>query len=220
MTQWKKFNVEGGDANNAALNGGKFVGLGDHQLRIDGVEPGETAGGNVFIQLHYSNEEGQTIRDRLYPIHTNKETGTSQYSFKYKSLSHALIPNDGVQRFEFFLSHDGFLCNNPESWEGLVGLVVEAEVTLQRRGYTILEDNGTYTLIDVETDAPVILSGGTPNKFTSFKDAGLAAKVQGLYRAFNEINKFNAVEDEAVIQANSDVIRGLVGDDHVASTGE
>ena len=209
MSQWVRFDVESSNKGNvnSSLTGGKFVGLGTHLLRIDAVEGAVTKAGDPYVRISYSNSDGQIMTDRLYPLYG--ENGDRQQSFKYKSLAHALVPEDGVLRFEFFTNSKGFLPTTPEAWEGLVGLHVQADVTQGRNGYTIEDDNGVYRLYDVRAKEFYTLQGGVPNEFESYKEAREAATAQGLYRAWNEINKFSASLEH--VQSNSSVILSLMG---------
>jgi hypothetical protein len=120
------------------------------------------------------------------------------------------LPEDGVLRYEFFTNSAGFLPRTPEAWEGLVGLYVEAEVTRGRNGYTIEDDNGVYRLFDVKTEGFIELKGGIPNEFESYTTAREAAAAQGLYRAWNEINKFNPSLNH--VQSNAEVLKSLMKD--------
>ena len=196
MSEWVNFatkSTQKGGNVNSSLTGGKFIGLGTQLLTIQSIEQAVTRNGDSYFKISYENKEGQTMLDRLYPLYG--ENGDRQQSFKYKSLAHALVPEDGTLRFEFFTNSEGILPNNPQLLPGLVGLTVEADVVQGRSGYTIEDDNGTYRLLDVKTKEFYELGGGIPNEFGSYKEAREAAQGQGLYRAWNEINKFHASVD-------------------------
>jgi hypothetical protein len=195
MSQWVRFDQEKKETGNvnSSIPGGKFVGLGTQLLTIQSVEGATTRNGDFYVKMNYSNPAGQTILDRLYPMYG--DNGDRQQSYKYKSLAHALLKEDGALRFEFFTSSQGLLPTNPQLFEALVGLTVEAEVVQGRSGYTVEQDGEVYRLFDVKSQEFITLSGGIPNEFGSFKEAREAAQGQGLYRAWNEINKFNASPD-------------------------
>jgi hypothetical protein len=89
-------------------------------------------------------------------------------------------------------------------------LYVEAEIGRGRNGYTVEDDNGTYRLFNVATEEFYELDGGIPNEFESYKEARETAQDQGLYRAWNEIKKFEA--SEVHIESNQQVIAGLSGE--------
>jgi hypothetical protein len=210
MSQWIKFSIdkpnkENSGNINSSIPGGRYIGLGKHLVKIDGVEQAVTRNGDPYYKITYVNEAGQVLLDRLYPLYG--QNGDLAQSFKYKSLAHGLIPEDGVLRFEFFTSNSGVLPENPELWTGLVGLFVEIEVTRGRNGYTIEDDGGVYRLWDVKTKDFITLSGGIPNEFESYKEAHAVAREQGIYRAGYEVNKFHASADHA--ESNAEVIKSL-----------
>lgn len=204
--QWQKFNAATDIAPNtqAAIPGGNYIGLGRHLVKIDAVEGFVSKNGFPYIRISYSNENGQTLVDTLFPL---KKDGN--YSYKYKSLSHALSPEDGVLRFEFFLSKDGFLPSNPEVWPGLAGLHLIVNVEKGDKGYTIEDDNGVYRIFDLESKEYVTLMGGIPNEFENYKDARDAAKGQGLKRAWNQVTKFEYSEEH--VADNQSVLKSLMG---------
>lgn len=208
MNQWITFATENPKIGNTneSIAGGKFVGLGKHLLKIDGIEQALTKYGAPYYKITYINKDGQTLMDRLYPLYTNSE-GKQQQSFKYKNLAHALIPEDGTLRFEFFTDHGGILPNNPALMAGLVGLFVEAKVVKGSTGYTIEDDNGVYRLYDSKNKEFYVLDGGIPNEFESYKEARDAAKAQGLFRAWHEIGEFTSSPSH--VEVNHQIITKL-----------
>mgnify|MGYP003335374551 FL=1 len=182
--------------------------LGKHLLTFQSVVPGVTANGNAFVEIEWSNPDGKTIRDRLYPI-ANGEHGPFQ-SYKYKSLAHAILPEDGTTRFEFFTSGQGLLPVNPELWTSLVGLTVEGEVVKGSRGYTIEPDGEIYKLFDMETSKFIELPGGVVNEFSGYKEAREAAKTAGLFRAYNNIKEFSASGDH--VKSNQEAMVKIINE--------
>jgi hypothetical protein len=208
MSEWINFatkNTKTGGNVNSSVPGGKFVGLGTQLLTIQSVEQAVTRNGDGYLKIFYANQSGQTMMDRLYPLYG--ENGDSKQSFKYKSLAHAIVPEDGTLRFEFFTNSEGLLPSDASLWAGLVGLTVEAEVVAGDSGYTIEDDGGVYRLFDVKSQEFIQLSGGVPNEFGSYKEARETATGQGLYRAWNKINKFGASVDH--VGSNFEAITAL-----------
>jgi hypothetical protein len=203
--QWKSFAREQKEGNvDSPVSGGKYVGIGTHLLRVDGVEELLTRNSDPYYKLSYSDKDGKLLTDRLFPV--NMKDGKN--SFKYTSLAYALLPEDGTSRFELFTSSTGIIPTTPSLLQSLVGLYVTAEVKQGYRGYTIEDDNGTYRLYDVFTKDYYNLEGGIPNEFENYKDAREAAKGQGLYAAGTDINKFEASLDH--VATNAEVLKELL----------
>lgn len=208
MSQWVKFSNEKPNANiNTTVSGSKYLDLGKHLVRIDSVEGGATRNGIPFVKIVYVDEKGRMMTDRLYPVF--ERDGEIEQSFKYKSLAHAVLPEDGVKRFEFFTSNQGLLPSNPSLWTGLVGLFAQIEITKGRKGYTVEGTDTGYILVNIETGEPYTLMGGIPNEFENYGEAHECAKSQGLFRAWNEVSKFYASENPEHIELSVKVINEL-----------
>ncbi len=208
MSAWVKFDLEGEDKGgaNSSLPGGKFLGVGKHEVRISAIEPAVTKDGNPYVKITYINDDGQTFMNPLFPI--SGQGDNRKQSFKYTSLAHALVPEDGVTRFKFFTSRQGFLPSTPEAWVELIGLRVGIEVVPGKRGYSIEQEGEAYRLFDVEAKEFYTLAGGIPNEFPGFKEAREAAQGQGLYRAWNELDKFYPLPDRA--EENTKVLKEVL----------
>jgi len=202
--QWKKFKPDVDFNKNSALTGGKYIGLGTHEVRIEDIEQKDMKDGGVYYTIHYANADGQVFMDSLFPL--SGKNGEKSFSFKYNSLAYALT-TDSVLRFEFFTCKESHLANNPDCWKGLVGLYLNIEVTPGRKGYTIKGVDTDLQLVDIVTGDEVVLMGGIPNKFETYQEAHECAKAQGLYRAWNEVSKFHAIEGHQ--ETNAKVIASL-----------
>lgn len=201
---WTSFVTEETAGNNNSSTGNStYVGVGTHLLRIEGLERGSTASGIPFVDISYTNEDKQTLRDRLYPLYQGEQ------SKKYKNLAFGLLKSDPTLRYKFF-SPKGILPANATLFDGLVGAVVKAEVGLANSGYSIERDGEELKLYDVKEKAFYTLGGGIPNSFKSYPEAREAAKAQGLYRAWNEIKKFD--EAPEFFEHNQALIKALAGD--------
>lgn len=210
MSAWKEFNMNKDEKpqTNKSTDGGKYLGVGKHVVRIDSLEQRESKNGIPFWKLTYVSEKNQVLTDILFPLYVDKETQQYKLSWKYKNLAHAILPDNNELRWTAFLASQGVIPANPELIESIVGLFIEIEVVPGKRGYGVKEDNGVYRLVDMSNGTFYKLDGGIPNEFESYSDAHETARDMGLYRAWNEVEKFHKVD--GAIKDNEEVINKLV----------
>ncbi len=201
---WSSWSNPEQDNKNQELYGGKSLSVGIHEVKLESLIA-KTSGDLRYLECNWVNEEGQSLRDSIFLFNR-----TGGFSYKYKSLAVSLVPNDGVLRFEFFTSHTGRVSDTPTVLKGLVGLVVQAEVRLEKRGYIIGGEEGAFVLIDSTTKEPYVLDGGAENSFPGHVHAREAAKANRLWPQRNEIDKFLAPKDDAVAEVNAKIIQELM----------
>ena len=207
MTDWDQFKLNPvRNGNNKSLDGGKYIGLGTHEAIIDGVDLGAYEGGGIYVELTFSNDDGQTINDRLSPMYDG------EYSRKFNSLAWGLCGNDGVLRFEYFLSKQSFLADNPKGWGALVGCGVQIVVAKEKKGVVLEDNNGTFTLVDVATSEPCAMPDGSDNSFGSYKDAATACRNNKIKRAYDKVSYFEGSAKDEVVAANQTALKSLLAE--------
>jgi hypothetical protein len=205
MTDWNEYKMEPKrNGNNKSLDGGRYLGVGEHEVAIDGIELGAYENGGMYVDISYSNEDGQSTTDRLSPL------WEGEYTYKYNSLAWALCPEDGVVRFKYFLSMQSHLCTNPQGWGALVGLSVGIVIAPEKKGAIINEDNGVFTLVDNATGEACVMPDGSDNSYTSFKEASQKAKDNGIKRAYNKVQRFTAPQDVEKATSNQTVLTSVL----------
>ena len=219
MNNWNKFKIEMSQEEfvenlEQSIEGGKFLGVGKHEVKIMSVEGMTSSKNQPYISVTYEDESGASTKDSVFFTYVDKKTGEPKYSYKYREFVKSVVKDPSL-RYQFF----GIMVpENPELLAGLAGLKIGIEIVPAVKGATIQEAGaGVYKITELSTPGVEIqLADNVQNAFSSYREASEVIKAQKIRRAWNELKTFHLLESE--VDKNEGVVKKLMSGDEKKET--
>ena len=218
MNNWNKFKIEMSQEEfvenlEQSIEGGKFLGVGKHEVKIMSVEGMTSSKNQPYISVTYEDESGASTKDSVFFTYVDRKTSEPKYSYKYREFVKSVVKDPSL-RYQFF----GILVpENPELLAGLAGLKIGIEIVPATKGATIQEAGaGVYKIIELADKKELELQDNVQNAFSSYKEASEVIKVQKIRRAWNELKTFHLLEPE--VDKNEGVVKKLMSGDEKKET--
>ncbi len=175
---------------NEAIGQSSYLPVGEH---LATVQSAEIVVGNFGPQIEvvWASTEGATIKQYVSMIQADEKTGETKFSRAYLSLMQAMIADLSTK-----LSYAEEIPKQAGQGkttlvDALVGCKATIVVAKGKKGYEIIQDNGSFHVKDV-ADGTVLIE----SPFQSLSDAAKMAKEEGFKRAYNRVNFVKPSKEE------------------------
>jgi hypothetical protein len=161
-----------------------YLGKGEHLVAVKEVNV--TEGDNPYFELILGDDQGRTVKDRIYFTMKSKKTGDIVRHWKYIRFSEGVVDDTNV-RIEYF---NNLINTNIHALNDLVGCQLRIYIDKQKRGVSIRKaESGEYYLWDMVADVAYEGAGN----FASIEDSAQYIKDNELVRSYNEIKSYTSV---------------------------